>query len=398
MNKRFLALIVVMAGLGGVLLYQRLAPKSKSQTLNAAVADEKALAVLRQADTACKGLVSGSFKAEFKGEGVLAATTPPARGTVQFETAKEWMRISATTTGAGGVEQTFDFASDAERVVSVDHARKMYNFGPYPYARRLLAPGLNLMIPKFGSEAPFKGELERSPKYEGVRQAEGVACDVVSITQGGNATVWYLGQNDHLPRRVEFVQNLYANKEFVDKTILAISELKSGTAFAQADFRVPTPEGYAEIEIAEPPPLLAVGAPAPNWELKTPQGQTVRLGELRGSVVVLDFWATWCGPCKMAMPHIQELHAEYEGRRVKVFGVNCQEDRSGDPEGYMKSKGYTYGLLLNGDQVANSYFVSGLPTFYVIDGRGIVVYADVGAGNEQKIKEAVRKAVEASDT
>jgi thiol-disulfide isomerase/thioredoxin len=176
-----------------------------------------------------------------------------------------------------------------------------------------------------------------------------------------------------------------------------MTDIKPAT-FALADFQIALPEGYAENKIAEPGPLLAAGTIAPDWALKTPEGKTVQLSGLRGNVVVLDFWATWCGPCKMAMPKIQELHAEYEGRKVMVFGVNCQEDAHGNPDAYMKSKGYTYGLLLQGDPVARAYNVAGIPTFYVIDGNGVIVYSAVGAGDETKIKEAVKKAVEENST
>ena len=98
------------------------------------------------------------------------------------------------------------------------------------------------------------------------------------------------------------------------------------------------------------------------------------------------------------MPKVQELHAEFEARKVKVFGVNCQEDPNGDPEGYMKSKSYTYGLLLGGDNAARAYRVSGLPTFYVIDAEGNIAHAEVGFSNNDQIKEAVKKAMGKSET
>jgi thiol-disulfide isomerase/thioredoxin len=252
-------------------------------------------------------------------------------------------------------------------------------------------------MPKFGNEVPFKTELEKNAKFEGVQTEAGTACDVILVGTSGEATRWYIGQTDHLPRRVDHIVNLWVNKEGGDKTILTLTDIKPAT-FAQADFQIALPEGYAENKIAEPEPLLAVGTPAPDWELKTPQGQAVRLSELRGNVVVLDFWATWCGPCKMAMPKIQELHAEYESRPVKVFGVNCQEDAHGDPDAYMRSKGYTYGLLMEGDAVSKAYHVPGLPTFYVIDAKGVIVYSSIGAGEEEKIKEAVKKAVQETST
>src|SRR5262249_21362197 len=129
---------------------------------------------------------------------------------------------------------------------------------------------------------------------------------------------------------------------------LTVSKLNTEPGLENDDFRLKKPEGYETRDFEEPsdsPALLTVGQKAPDFELKDPDGQTIKLSSLKGKVVVLDFWATWCGPCKMAMPGIQKLHEEFKGKPVKVFGVNIWE-KDGDPVAYMASKKYTYGLLL----------------------------------------------------
>src|SRR5262249_7371157 len=105
----------------------------------------------------------------------------------------------------------------------------------------------------------------------------------------------------------------------------------------------------------------------------------------------LDFWATWCGPCRAAMPGVQALHEKYKDKGVSVFGLNCWE--SGDAPGYMKEQKYTYGLLLNADEVAGKYGVSGIPTIYVIGRDGKVVYQSVGFEGEEALEAAVKKAL-----
>lgn len=113
------------------------------------------------------------------------------------------------------------------------------------------------------------------------------------------------------------------------------------------------------------------------------------LDDYKGKVVVMDFWATWCGPCKAAMPGIQKIHERFAGRPVEVLGMNCWE--SGDPVGYMKSQGYTYGLVLKADDLAAQYKVRGIPTFVVIGMDGQPILQAVGASreNEEKLLAAV---------
>jgi thiol-disulfide isomerase/thioredoxin len=109
------------------------------------------------------------------------------------------------------------------------------------------------------------------------------------------------------------------------------------------------------------------------------------LENFRGRVVLVDFWATWCGPCKMAMPGVQKLHERFQGRPVSILGVNCWE--RGDAQAFMKNQGYTYGLVLHGDELAKAHNVTGIPTFVLFDFDGNVLMHEVGydPSNEEKL-------------
>ncbi|MBC7834818.1 MAG: TlpA family protein disulfide reductase [Phycisphaerales bacterium] len=139
----------------------------------------------------------------------------------------------------------------------------------------------------------------------------------------------------------------------------------------------------------------AVGDTAPDWTLNDAEGSPHKLSDYKGKVVVLDFWATWCGPCVKAMPSVQRLHEKYKDKGVKVFGVNTWE--KGDAPKFMKDKGFTYGLLMKGDDVAKAYGVNGIPTFYVIGHDGKVVFHEVGKPEDAKITKAIDDAVAAAE-
>jgi thiol-disulfide isomerase/thioredoxin len=134
------------------------------------------------------------------------------------------------------------------------------------------------------------------------------------------------------------------------------------------------------------------GTSAPSANGVVMSAADFKLENYRGSVVVMDFWATWCGPCKMAMPGVQKIHERFAGRPVRVFGMDCWE-RGGDPAAYMKSQGYTYGLVTGTDAIATGYGVTGIPHFVVIGVKGETLMTQVGydPSNEERIGAVIEE-------
>jgi thiol-disulfide isomerase/thioredoxin len=142
----------------------------------------------------------------------------------------------------------------------------------------------------------------------------------------------------------------------------------------------------------QPPPSAMEGEVASDFTLRDLLGKTHTLARLKGKVVLLDFWATWCGPCRLTMPRVAKIHQEYKGKGVEVFSINVGEPaaRAG---AYIKKNGYAFTTLLDTDtQVATHYKVTGIPTLVVIDRNGTISSYLVGAHPEQTMRDALAKA------
>jgi thiol-disulfide isomerase/thioredoxin len=132
-----------------------------------------------------------------------------------------------------------------------------------------------------------------------------------------------------------------------------------------------------------------VGKAAKDFTLDTLDGKTVKLSALKGDVVVLDFWATWCGPCQHSLPHLQKLSADKEraDKGLKVYAVNDQEKKN-VVQAFLNENHYTFTVPLDKDgKVMESYMVQGIPTTVIVGRDGVIAKVFVGYGGEDSAKE-----------
>ncbi len=242
-------------------------------------------------------------------------------------------------------------------------------------------------------------------------------------------TTLALARADNMPRRLTETFNMADGSPFgPPPTTLTYSRVKVNAAVDPALFTQTAPEGFARVDapkeedhakqpdnvlvLREGKPVkdgatitkaprgasglaVKIGDKAPDFQLKLLDGTDVSMASLKGKVVVLDFWATWCGPCKQVMPTIQKLSDEFKDKGAVVLGVNTFERGDGAAKKYMDSKKFTYGCLLKGDPLAEAYGVTGIPTLILINKDGTIALAEVGVGGEPEkhLRAAITKAL-----
>jgi len=137
----------------------------------------------------------------------------------------------------------------------------------------------------------------------------------------------------------------------------------------------------------DPGPPLAPGTHAPAFTAKSLRGDTVSLSSLRGHVVLVDFWATWCEPCKMAMPTLQHLYKQYSPSGFRVVGMSVDDATTvGDIRPLLKHMGITYTVTSSKDynqKAESDYNVNGIPSQFLIDKKGVVRWSQSGYSEDE---------------
>ena len=138
------------------------------------------------------------------------------------------------------------------------------------------------------------------------------------------------------------------------------------------------------------------GTPAPDFDLATVDGRKLKLSEFRGNAVLLNFWATWCPPCKVEMPWFVELQNQYGKDGLVVLGVAMDDSAPAKIAEFTHEMGVNYPVLLGTDQVSDDYGnVQYLPTTFYIDRNGIIVDKMAGLLNRKDVEDGVKKALSA---
>jgi len=142
------------------------------------------------------------------------------------------------------------------------------------------------------------------------------------------------------------------------------------------------PQANAEAKISKAPRTATdtTYPIAPNFELEGSDGKTIRLSDFKGKVVILDFWATWCGPCRMEIPGYVDLYKKYNDKGLEIIGVSLDRDGWTPVKPFMHSFKINYPIVMGNMQVVQAYGgIQSIPTTFIINREGEVVERKIGA-------------------
>jgi len=137
----------------------------------------------------------------------------------------------------------------------------------------------------------------------------------------------------------------------------------------------------------------AKGKQAPDFALQDLQGKQVKLSDFRGKAVLLNFWATFCGPCKVEMPWLVELQKQYGPQGFEIVGVALDDSGKDSIAKFAKEMGVNYTILQGQDAVGDAYGAVGLPATYYIDRNGKIIDSALGLVSRSEIEENIKKSL-----
>jgi len=131
--------------------------------------------------------------------------------------------------------------------------------------------------------------------------------------------------------------------------------------------------------------------PAADFTVKTLDGNSLRLSSLKGKVVLLDFWATWCPPCRAEVPHFKKLYDQYKGKGLEIIGLALDEEGEAAVRPFAQQNGIHYPLAIGSQDLAQSYGgIFGIPTTFLIDKQGKIAQKYVGYHEKAEFEKEIQ--------
>ena len=337
------------------------------------------------------------------------ATSLRLQGATTFESHNADSDSSNRQSFSALVGKSGRYRQEFGRYVQVGDGQKVWNYyqrdNTYSSYKEFSLIPLFFGTGGFDARAPERGLIQASLQQKAQWHTVGgpVACDVVVATYGGgipnfansSVTLWIDPQSGLVWKSVQTMQSTYQNVSTTTVRTTEFEDIQINPEFSADAFTFTPPEGATERAAngAAPQPVQPVGKPAPNFKLPSLDGSPVELAAFKGKIVLLDFWATWCGPCRMEIPKLQKL-SQKESDTMVILGVNVGEDE-GVVRKFVHEYKMTYPVLLTklDDRLFAQYAVKAYPTAVIIDAKGIVSEYHIGSrpDSEKLLKASIER-------
>lgn len=155
------------------------------------------------------------------------------------------------------------------------------------------------------------------------------------------------------------------------------------------------PFTVAAIALLTLTPLAASARPAPSFSVKTLEGKPLRSADLKQKPMIVDFWATWCGPCRASMPHLSAMQTRYEKQGLTVIGLSVDENGPQGVRKFADKLGVKFTLAMANDDVLDAYGpIRSIPTTFFINRKGDIVRRVVGYIDGETMEDYVKEILE----
>lgn len=209
---------------------------------------------------------------------------------------------------------------------------------------------------------------------------------------------YWINKQDFIPIQYSIAYDMAMNNDTMyqyEKNVLTKYDLNN--LKDESELKLSSIPSFINLKDYKPykaPELLPNDTIAPSWTLVSLKDKTVSLSDIKGKLVLIDFFYKSCYPCMLALPALQDLHERYNDKGLLVIGIDPYDTKEKDDiDNFLAKRGVTYTVLLGGKDVAKEYHVSAYPTMYLIDKNGKIILSQIGYGEgvEKELEEIITK-------